>query len=81
MSSILKIAQQELCKHGLDTFTDKAHGVGSPGCPHCEKSMYTISQFVDHLANDVLPQIRSSFPSGSRFCLGVARPPAVVIEH
>jgi hypothetical protein len=57
MSSILKTAQQELCKHNLDTFVDKAYQVVTPGCPHCQKSMYTVSQFVHHLAEDVLPHI------------------------
>jgi NAD-dependent SIR2 family protein deacetylase len=57
MSSILKVAQQELHMHGLDTFPNKEHSVITPGCPHCKKPFYTVSQFVDHLAEDVLPQI------------------------
>jgi hypothetical protein len=48
MSSILQTAQTELRKHNLDTFVVKQYDVISPGCPHCSKSFYTISQFVDH---------------------------------
>jgi hypothetical protein len=57
MSSILRTAQSELRKHNLDTFTDKPNRVVTTGRPHCTKSFYTISQFVDHLAEDVLPEI------------------------
>jgi hypothetical protein len=55
MPSILQTAQLELSKHSLDTFTDKTHQVVTPGCPYCKKSFYTVNQFVEHLANDVLP--------------------------
>jgi len=57
MPSILQTAQAELRKHNLDTFNDKLHGVVTPGCPHCTKAFYTISQLVDHLAEDILPGI------------------------
>jgi hypothetical protein len=30
-------------------------GVVVPGCPECRKRFNTSHQFVDHLANDVLP--------------------------
>jgi hypothetical protein len=30
-------------------------GVVVPGCSLCRKRLNTSSQFVDHLANDVLP--------------------------
>jgi hypothetical protein len=32
-------------------------GVVGPGCEHCKKKLYTTSQFVEHLAVDVLPHI------------------------
>jgi hypothetical protein len=68
MSSILKSAQSELRKHNLDTFADKLHGVVTPGCPHCSKPFYTVSQFVDHLAKDVLPGILdTAFSTATRF--------------
>ena len=57
MSSILRTAQAELRKHTLDTFNDKLHGVVTPACPHCTKAFYTISQLMDHLAEDILPGI------------------------
>jgi hypothetical protein len=28
-----------------------------PGCPACEKRINTMSQFLDHLADDVLPAL------------------------
>jgi len=68
MSSILQTAQAELRKHNLDTFTDKLHGVVTPGCPHCTKSFYTVSQFVDHLADDVLPGIlETAFSTATKY--------------
>ncbi len=68
MSSILQVAQAELPKHNLDTFTDKLHGVVTPGCPHCRKTFYTISQFAEHLANDVLPGImETAFATATKF--------------
>jgi hypothetical protein len=57
MPSILQDARKELSKHSLDTFTDKTHQVATPGCPRCKKSFYTVNQLVEHLAEDVLPQI------------------------
>jgi hypothetical protein len=30
-------------------------GVVVPGCPNCEKRLSTISQFIEHLAVDVVP--------------------------
>src|SRR3979490_3299513 len=66
--SILRTAQSELRKHNLDTFTDKLHGVVTPGCPHCGKVFYTISQLMDHLADDVLPRIlETAFATTTRF--------------
>lgn len=66
--SILQTAQAELRKHNLDTFLDKLHGVVTPGCPHCRKSFYTISQFLDHLADDVLPGIlETAFSTATKF--------------
>ena len=68
MSSILQTAQSELRKHNLDTFVDKLHGVVTPGCPHCQKAFYTISQFAEHLANDVLPRIlETAFSTATKF--------------
>ena len=68
MSSILRTAQAELRKHTLDTFNDKLHGVVTPGCPHCTKAFYTISQLMDHLADDILPGIlERAFSTATKF--------------
>jgi hypothetical protein len=32
-------------------------GVTVPGCPCCRKRFGTIAQFLDHLTNDVLPEM------------------------
>jgi len=32
-------------------------GVVVPGCPACMKRINTMSQFLDHLADDVLPAL------------------------
>lgn len=66
--SILKAARLELRKHNLDTFVDKLHNVVTPGCPHCSKAFYTISQLIDHLAEDVLPGIlETAFSTATKF--------------
>ena len=68
MPSILQTAQAELRKHNLDTFTDKPNRVVTTGCPHCTKSFYTIGQFVDHLAEDILPGIlERAFSTATKF--------------
>ena len=30
-------------------------GVVVPGCPACRKRLFTMANFMDHLADDVLP--------------------------
>ncbi len=68
MSSILRTAQSELRKHNLDTFVDSVHNVVTPGCPQCRKSFYTISQLIDHLADDILPGIlETTFATATKF--------------
>jgi hypothetical protein len=48
----------------MDYFVDEppsiaqgGKGVVTPGCPACEKRIYTNSQFVQHLAVEVLPGV------------------------
>jgi hypothetical protein len=78
--SILRNAQSELRKHNLDTFTDKLHRVVTPGCPHCGKAFYTISQLVDHLADDVLPAIlETAFATATKFVF--CRECSAVVEY
>jgi len=61
---LLAAAQAELRKHDFSTFVanppsiaEGGKGVVVPGCSHCRVRVSTISQFVEHLAVDVLPNI------------------------
>jgi hypothetical protein len=56
--ALLRTLQLELQRHDLGTFMDEpkgGRGVVVPGCPAFRKRFNTSHQFVDHLANDVLP--------------------------
>jgi hypothetical protein len=51
-------------RHCWDTFVSEPLSIGEggkgvivPGCVHCKKLLYTVNQFLSHLALDVLPQI------------------------
>jgi hypothetical protein len=35
-------------------------GVVVSGCPACKKRINTVTQFLDHLANDVMPELSVS---------------------
>jgi hypothetical protein len=63
-SALLRALQQEIRRHGFNYFVDQppsvaqgGRGVVVPGCPACEKRINTMSQFLDHLADDVLPAL------------------------
>jgi hypothetical protein len=63
-SVLLRALQQEIRRHDFDTFVDEppsvaegGKGVVVPGCPCCRARFGTIAQFLDHLANDVLPEM------------------------
>jgi hypothetical protein len=52
-------------RHTFDTFVDTppsiaqgGNGVVTPGCPACRKRLFTMANFMDHLADDVLPTDR-----------------------
>ena len=58
----LTSAQTELRTRNSDLFVDAtpllpegSKGVVVPGCPRCRKKIYTIAQFIEHIAVDVLP--------------------------
>jgi hypothetical protein len=62
--SILQAAQRELKRHSWEHFVDDppsiaqgGKGVVVPGCPACKKVISTSNGFIEHLANDVLPEI------------------------
>jgi hypothetical protein len=61
-SDLLRAIQQEIRRHDFSHFVNNppsvAHGgdgIVVPGCPTCKKRINTMSQFLDHLANDVMP--------------------------
>lgn len=63
-SELLKALQTEIRRHDFSTFlTEKpsmANGGGGvvvPGCPACRKRISTMAQFLDHLADDILPEL------------------------
>lgn len=63
-SDLLHLLQQEIRRHNFDFFIENppsiaqgGHGVCVSGCSACRKRMQTMNQFMDHLANDVLPKI------------------------
>ena len=61
---LLRALQQEIRRHDFNYFVDQppsiaqgARGVVVPGCPACMKRINTMSQFLDHLADDVMPAL------------------------
>lgn len=61
---LLRALQTEIRRHSFDTFltetpsmADGGPGVVVPGCPACRKRINTMHQFLDHLAEDVLPPL------------------------
>jgi hypothetical protein len=63
-SDLLRLLQQEIRRHGFDYFIDEppsiaqgGKGVVVPGCPVCRKRLQSMTQFVEHLAVDVLPRV------------------------
>jgi hypothetical protein len=62
-AELLKLLQVEIRRHDFDCFTDRENlppgnrGVVVPGCPYCKKRIHTMSQYMDHLADDVLPTL------------------------
>jgi len=64
VDAILHAAQSEILKHswgffvlGPPSIAEGGTGVVVPGCEHCQKYMTNRDQFMQHLANDVLPDI------------------------
>jgi hypothetical protein len=58
-SELLKAIQSEINRHGLDTFPVRVDNgnIVTPGCPLCHKTLYTTSNFIDHINNDVRPPL------------------------
>jgi hypothetical protein len=58
-SELLRAIQQEIQRHDFSHFVENppsiaqgGKGVVVPGCPACKKRINTMSQFLDHLADD-----------------------------
>jgi hypothetical protein len=63
-SDLLRALQQEIRRHDFNYFVDQppsnaqgGRGVVVPGCPACMKRINTMNQFLDHLADDVMPAL------------------------
>jgi hypothetical protein len=63
-SELLRAIQQEIQRHDFSHFVDEppsiaegGNGVVVPGCPACKTRINTMSQFLDHLANDAMPAL------------------------
>jgi hypothetical protein len=61
-SELLQALQTEIRRHDFSTFLTEepsmvngGPGVVVPGCPACRKRLFTMANFMDHLADDVLP--------------------------
>jgi hypothetical protein len=56
-SALLQAISTEIRRHDLLHFQDEQDKMVRPGCPTCQKTFYTVSQFIDHLSDDVLPPL------------------------
>jgi hypothetical protein len=61
---LLKALQTEIRRHDFSTFLTEepsmangGPGVVVPGCPACKKWLFTMANFMDHLADDVSPTL------------------------
>jgi hypothetical protein len=61
-SDLLRTIQQEIQRHDFSHFVENppsvaqsGKGVVVPGCPARKKRINTMSQFLDHLADDAMP--------------------------
>jgi hypothetical protein len=71
--ALISAIQSELRRHSWDTFVDQPPSIGRGGrgvvvvgCPACRKKLYTVSQFIEHLARDVIPKAIESMLSTNR---------------
>jgi hypothetical protein len=71
-SILLAAIQREIQRHDLSYFVSDppsvaqgGRGVVVAGCPTCRKRINTISQFLDHIANDALPPLIERLSAGN----------------
>ena len=69
-TELLRALQAEIRRHDFSTFlteepsmADGGPGVVVPGCPACRKRLFTMANFMDHLADDVLRELISKLSS------------------
>jgi hypothetical protein len=62
--ALLRALQAEIGRHDLSTFLDAEPGMANggpgtvvPGCPACRQRINTMSQFIRHINEDVLPPL------------------------
>jgi hypothetical protein len=68
IDALIVSIQRELKRHNWDSFAEEiASGkrIAVPGCTLCQKQIATTGQFVDHLANDVVPALFDGLRSKS----------------
>jgi hypothetical protein len=72
-SELLRAIQQEIHRHDFSHFVENppsiaqgGKGVVVPGCPMCKKRINTMSQFLDHLADDAMPALLDRLPTAER---------------
>jgi len=73
-SELLHTLQVEIRPHDFDTFVDNppsvaqgGRGVVVPDCTICRKRFHTSSQFLDHIADDVIPTFLDKLAAQTRF--------------
>ena len=78
-SELLRALQQEIRRHDFNyfvldppTMAQGGKGVVEPGCPTCLKRINTMSQFLDHLADDVLPALIEKL-SAESMCVAIVK--------
>jgi hypothetical protein len=69
-SDLLRAIQQEIQRHDFSHFVENppsvaqgGKGVVVPGCPACKKRINTMSQSLDHLADDAMPALLNRLSS------------------
>jgi hypothetical protein len=62
--ALLAAIQKEIQRHDFSYFVDEppsiaegGRGVVVAGCPACKKRINTISEFLQHLAKDAMPEL------------------------
>src|SRR5438132_14204902 len=71
-SLLLTAIQKEIQRHDFSYFVDEppsvaqgGKGVVVSGCPACRKRINTMTQFLDHLTNDAMPELIDRLAAGN----------------